>query len=170
MPWVQRLVLLLIVALLCGFALLRRQQAIAEIPFPIDLLGKGPLATSTICGFGDLEYHDDAPYRWGMGPGSQIGFVSQFAARATLVFKVYSPLIGGQLVRVYVNGKLSFVVDQPEKQTSRDNILQVIVPFQARRGYNTVYFEYKDWNHGTSRPIAGDSRRFALEFLELRIL
>lgn len=162
--------LLLVLAALGGFAALRRQQAIAAIPFPMDFLAPGQAKETTLCGFGDLEEHDGSPYRWGMGPGSQLSFVSPFPAKATLVVRPYNPLIPGQQVRVYVNGKMALLIDMPNKQTGRDEAGQALVVFEAKPGYNTVYFEYKDWNHGSAAPVEGDSRRFALEFLELKIL
>lgn len=169
-PLARLLALLLVLASLCGFAALRRQQAIADIPFPMDLLAQGQAKGAGLCGFGDLEKHDGLPYRWGMGPGSQLSFVSPFPAKATLLMRLYNPLISGQQVRVYVNGKMILLIDMPNRQTGRDNIGQEVVEFKVNRGYNTVYFEYKDWNHGSSAPVAEDSRKFSLEFIELKIM
>lgn len=159
--------------LLVLFALWRRDQALDAVPLPIELTAETTLAPGvTLCGFGDLEgLRDPRPYRWGMGPMSQIGFIAPFAGQGLVVLAASSPCVPTQTVAVLANGKTIGMLTGPETVPAGEASGQEIrLPFPVRRGYNTVALRYTDWNHGQHVCSAGDSRRFAVRFSRLTIL
>ncbi|WP_043602391.1 hypothetical protein [Solidesulfovibrio magneticus] len=162
-----------LLVLLVLFALWRRDQALRAVPLPIELTANVALAPGvTLCGFGDLEgLGDPRPYRWGMGPMSQIGFIAPFAGQGVVVLAVSSPCVPDQALAVLANGKTVGTLSGPQALPPGETPGQEMrLRFPIRRGYNTVALRYTDWNHGHQVCSAGDSRRFAVRFSRLAIL
>lgn len=111
------------------------------------------------------EQGSDGPFRWGIGPESQLFFVPPSKGQYVLEFSASSPM-PGQAVDVTLDGAPVATVEMPRPGET----VRAALPFTAEPGNRLLGLRYRMFNHGPGGEFApADGRNMAVAFKSLRL-